>query len=219
MSPRRVRAIGCGVASLVFLISTGVHASRTPETGLGQFDGHGDVGAPRVTGSATYDAVSQEYRLAAAGVNMWGSRDEFHFVWKRLKGDFILRARVELVIARASIRIARRASSSGAASTPTPRTPMPSCTATVSPRSSTADRRERRRKRADPRSRGRRSSSSKRRGKTVTVSAARVGDLPKTIQISDLDLGDEVYLGLFLCSHNPDVIEKPVFRDVRIIRP
>ena len=28
---------------------------------------------------------------------MWGQRDEFHFAWKRLKGDFILQARVELV--------------------------------------------------------------------------------------------------------------------------
>jgi hypothetical protein len=38
-------------------------------------------------------------------------------------------------------------------------------------------------------------------------------------QISDLPLGDEVYVGLFLCSHNPDVVEKVIFRDVRIVRP
>jgi Tol biopolymer transport system component len=36
---------------------------------------------------------------------------------------------------------------------------------------------------------------------------------------SDLALGDEVYAGLFLCSHNPDVVERAVFRDVRIVRP
>ena len=51
----------------------------------------------RLPGSATYNAVSQEYRLSAAGVNMWGPRDEFHFVWKRIKGDFILQARVQLL--------------------------------------------------------------------------------------------------------------------------
>ena len=34
-----------------------------------------------------------------------------------------------------------------------------------------------------------------------------------------LDLGDDVLVGLVLCSHNPDVTERAVFRDVRIIRP
>jgi Tol biopolymer transport system component len=28
-----------------------------------------------------------------------------------------------------------------------------------------------------------------------------------------------VYVGLFLCSHNPDVVESAVFRDVRLVRP
>ena len=64
---------------------------------LGEFDGHGDVGSPKIAGSATYDAASQEYALTAGGVNMWAERDEFQFVWKRMTGDFILQARVESV--------------------------------------------------------------------------------------------------------------------------
>ena len=64
---------------------------------LGDFDGHGDVGAPRVAGSAAYNPVSQEYTITAAGTNMWAQRDEFHFVWKRLTGDFILQTRVQLI--------------------------------------------------------------------------------------------------------------------------
>ena len=64
------------------------------EGALGQFDGHGDVGSPRLPGRTTYNAVSQEYGFSAAGVNMWGPRDEFHFAWKRWKGDFLLRAEV-----------------------------------------------------------------------------------------------------------------------------
>jgi Tol biopolymer transport system component len=34
-----------------------------------------------------------------------------------------------------------------------------------------------------------------------------------------LDLGDEVYVGLFVCSHNKDVIESAVFSNVRITVP
>ncbi len=34
-----------------------------------------------------------------------------------------------------------------------------------------------------------------------------------------MDLGDEVYVGLFVGSHNPDVAETGVFKDVRITVP
>ena len=64
---------------------------------IGQFDGHADIGAPRLAGSAKYDAAGQEYTLTAAGTNMWFGRDQCYFVWKRMKGDFILRTRAEFV--------------------------------------------------------------------------------------------------------------------------
>ena len=51
------------------------------------------------------------------------------------------------------------------------------------------------------------------------MSVARYGDPFTVSTVADLPLGDEVYAGLFLCSHNPDVVEKAVFRDVRVIRP
>jgi hypothetical protein len=38
-------------------------------------------------------------------------------------------------------------------------------------------------------------------------------------RLSDVSLGDEVLVGLALCSHNPDVMERAIFRDVRIIKP
>jgi Tol biopolymer transport system component len=39
------------------------------------------------------------------------------------------------------------------------------------------------------------------------------------MEILDLALGDEVYVGLFVCAHNPDVVETGVFSDVRISVP
>jgi len=64
------------------LSSPGVAAAVAAENSLGQFDAHGDIGAPKLAGSASFDPVSQEYLLSAAGTNMWATRDEFHFVWK-----------------------------------------------------------------------------------------------------------------------------------------
>ena len=58
-----------------------------------------------------------------------------------------------------------------------------------------------------------------RRGNRFTMSAARFGEPLATSVLEELPLGDEVYVGLFLCSHNVDVVEQAIFRDVRIIRP
>src|SRR6188508_430600 len=85
------------IAGLAIAVLIADRAATAQGTRLGAFDGHGDVGAPKIAGAATYNAVSQEYALAAGGVNMWAQRDEFHFVWKRMTGDFILQARVELL--------------------------------------------------------------------------------------------------------------------------
>jgi len=35
---------------------------------------------------------TQTYNLAGGGYNIWFNRDEFHFVYKKLSGDFILTA-------------------------------------------------------------------------------------------------------------------------------
>ncbi len=79
----------------VALVSTPIQGQQ--RGGLGAFETQGDIGGPRVPGSGTYNAVSQTYALAAGGVNMWADRDEFHFAWRRMTGDFILQARVEFV--------------------------------------------------------------------------------------------------------------------------
>src|ERR1044071_8711445 len=89
-----------GILLALVAVATGaasVFPGAQTMTPLGEFDGHGDVGAPKVAGSAAYNPVSQDYTIAAAGANMWAQRDEFHFVWKRLMGDFILQTRVQLL--------------------------------------------------------------------------------------------------------------------------
>src|SRR6185437_12907786 len=57
-----------------------------------------------------------------------------------------------------------------------------------------------------------------RKGNTYRVSAARFGDVLTSEDVS-LDLGDEVYVGIFVCSHNKDVTERAVFSNVRITVP
>src|SRR6187397_2470565 len=208
-------------AVLVTGLVLSVRTSALPERDgtIGLFDGQGDVGVPKIAGSGAYNAVSQEYTLAAGGVNMWAQRDEFRFVWKRMTGDFILQARVELLGPgvdphRKAGWIVRPTLDAGApyvdgvihgdgltslqfrrtAGAITAQTEMPAA-------------------------KGSDVIQLERKGGRYIFSAARYGDPFTTAEIADVDLGDEVYVGLALCSHNPDVTERAIFRDVRIIRP
>jgi hypothetical protein len=69
-------------------------ASRTTNTPIGIFQGQSDVGAAVVPGSATYDAASKQYTIHSAGYNIWYSRDEFRYLWKKMSGDISLGADV-----------------------------------------------------------------------------------------------------------------------------
>src|SRR2546425_4546725 len=75
--------------------SLAVVAARAPvqQSPLGLFQGETDVGQVGQRGSVTYDANREQYTIAGSGANMWFDRDDFHFVWKRIEGPFILTAR------------------------------------------------------------------------------------------------------------------------------
>ncbi|HZS05513.1 MAG TPA: hypothetical protein VFD58_11805 [Blastocatellia bacterium] len=69
------------------------------QAAVGMFEGHGDVGAVGKPGSGAYDATQKSYLVAGGGENMWAATDAFHFVWtsKRISGDVSLAADVRLV--------------------------------------------------------------------------------------------------------------------------
>ena len=64
---------------------------------IGIFDHHEDVGNPKLKGTATYDGENQTYTLSGAGKNMWFTEDQFQFAWKKIKGDFIIRATIKFI--------------------------------------------------------------------------------------------------------------------------
>lgn len=69
--------------------------SITFQTPIGIFDGQSDVGSALVPGSATYDAPTKRYNIRSAGYNIWYTRDEFRFLWKKMSGDVTLAADIE----------------------------------------------------------------------------------------------------------------------------
>lgn len=186
---------------------------------VGEFDDHADVGAPKIAGSASYDPAQQEYTLSAGGTNMWGARDEFHFAWRKLKGDFILRARREWVgkgvdahrklgwMVRPNLEAdapyvdCAEHGGDGLTSLQFRRTRGGATEQIVAPV-----------RHADV-------LQLERRGTTYLFSAARAGEPFVTVELKDVVLGDDVLAGLFVCSHNAEAKEQAVFRDLRLIRP
>ncbi|MFM7839978.1 MAG: biopolymer transporter TolR, partial [Chitinophagaceae bacterium] len=61
------------------------------------FEQHTDVGAVHLPGNLQYRPQQQEYEISASGSNIWLDKDEFHYAWRKLKGDFILQARVRFL--------------------------------------------------------------------------------------------------------------------------
>ena len=59
---------------------------------IGIFDGQSDIGSAKLPGSAAYDPATKQYTISSAGYNTVYTRDEFHYVWKKMTGDVSLAA-------------------------------------------------------------------------------------------------------------------------------
>jgi hypothetical protein len=66
--------------------------SRNFDTPIGMFQGQSDIGGALVPGSASYDAATKQYTIHSAGYNVWYTRDEFRYLWKKMSGDVSLAA-------------------------------------------------------------------------------------------------------------------------------
>jgi TolB protein len=86
------------MASVLLILSMRVELDARPGTATpGIFEGHGDVGTVLHPGSVDYDAGKQSYTIAGSGENMWFAADAFHFVWKKVSGDVSLAADVNFL--------------------------------------------------------------------------------------------------------------------------
>ena len=68
--------------------------ARTNHTSIGIFKGQSDVGGALVPGSSGYNPAAKQYTITSAGYNIWYTRDEFRYLWKKMSGDVSLAADV-----------------------------------------------------------------------------------------------------------------------------
>ena len=63
----------------------------------GIFKYNADIGNPKLPGAAAYDAASNTYSLKGGGYNIWFNRDECHYLYNKMAGNFVLTASFEFI--------------------------------------------------------------------------------------------------------------------------
>jgi Tol biopolymer transport system component len=214
MSRRSISVLHLGALITAF----GAFSRPASAQAVGEFTAHGDVGRVTRPGSATYDSTTGVYQLAGSGANVWAARDAFHYAWRKMKGDFILTARGQLVgkgvdahrkfgwMVRATLDSASAYAGAvvhgdGLTSLQFRRTAGAQTEQVESPV-----------KGADV-------IQLERRGGAFIMSVAKFGDTLSRVQTTDVSLGDDVYVGLYITAHNDTVTERATVSDVRITVP
>jgi TolB protein len=204
---RRPTFLMLGIAALLAAQTTGP---------VGIFESESDVGSPAIKGSAAFDPARKEYQVTGAGLNMWAKTDEFHFVWKRLSGDISLTATMHFVGTSAEPHrkaglMIRKSLEPGS----------PYVDAVVHGDGLTS---LQVRDVADDITRGFRFPvlapariRLERKGNIYSLWQGKDGEPLQEAGSVQFGLGaDPVYVGLFVCSHNPKVVETATFSDVSL---
>lgn len=195
-----------------------VRLSFSQENAIGQFDGQTDIGNVMLNGSAQYNPKSQSYLISGSGNNMWFNHDEFHFIWKKMKGNFILRARAHFIgkgtVPHRKLGWMIRTSLDSTSAYVDAAIHGSGLTALQYRTVKGAETQEIRSTVNAPDV-----IQLERKGNTFTMSITHFGEPFKTLSVSKIHLGDNVYVGLFVCAHHRGVIEKAQFRNVRIVIP
>lgn len=184
---------------------------------------HADIGNPKIKGSSVFNAADQSYTLKAGGANIWGNRDEFHYAYTMLKGDYILTANLKMsgvgTEAHRKIGWMVRASAQEDAA---------QVSATVHADGLTtlhwrpirgaymqAPKYEVRTLKKNPQI-----VQLERSGKTYIMRIANPGEPLQEVGRTDMiEMPDSAMAGLFLCSHNADQTEEALAWNVRIEKP
>jgi TolB protein len=193
------------------------------QTSLGVFDSSEDVGKPKIAGSTSYDPATQVYTLKGAGYNIWFGRDEFHYAFKKIKGDFILTADFEFIgagtDAHRKIGWMVRSTNEAESAHVTATLHGDGLTVLQWRTMKGAFMRDPEDEVFTPK-KNYRTLRLERIGKKITMKAAHWGEPLQVIGSRDSDiLPDEVLAGIFISSHNSDVAEQAKVWNVRIDRP
>lgn len=182
------------------------------------FTGAGDVGTVKIPGHSRYLGSTRTYTLTGSGKNLWENEDACYFVWKKVSGDFDISGELSFegsgVDPHRKIGFMIRESldaSSRYADIAIHGDGLTSLQYRASTGGETAE------VKSAKTSKGNVQARFSRRGNIFSIGTGSDGT-PEGVDDAELvlDLPQECYLGIFICSHNEDVDEMAYFKDVHL---
>lgn len=182
------------------------------QTETGIFEGYGDVGNPSLTGNFKYDASTKTYTLSGGGINIWDKTDQFFFAWKKVSGDFSMTTKVAFegkgVNAHRKIGIMMRDALTGESRYADVAIHGDGLTS-LQYRSETGGT-----TREEVGPAGGNYITLEKTGNKIRMRTA-TNVLPEAVTAEiEMDFPGDFYVGIYICSHEGNVLETAVFSDV-----
>lgn len=203
---------------MVWLLVTFTITTIAQQVSLGIFDGYAEMPLSSQPNPVVYDSNAQVYQFNASCSYLPDNKRHSHFIWKRMTGNFILYTRTKFNgttippklragwmirsnLEEGSPFINAGVDTKGLVSLQVRRSTKDS-TEMIPSKLSNAD-----------------VIQLERRDTVFIMSVARYGEPFVKKQVTDIDMDDEVYVGLFISSENKQKQENGIFRDTRITIP
>lgn len=197
----------------ILLLTLSLWTAATAQ--VGHFLSGQDIGEPRRAGSVRFDEHTGEYHVTGGGANMWGTRDEFHFVSTRTTGDFRATADIRFPAPGGD---PHRKAGWMVRQTTDPSSPYIDAVVHGDGLTSLQYREGKGEETKETRATvsGPLTVRIERRGDVFTMWAAMPGGSLEPVASATLKLKGPVLIGLAVCAHNADALETAVFSNVAI---
>ncbi len=193
------------LTSLLFLCS-GCHKGFL-------FEGANDIGDVKMPGHMAYTKANDTYTITAAGLNLWNEADAFFLTWKKVSGDFSMRADIAFEGAGVNAHrkmglMIREKLTAGS---------RYADVAIHGDGLTSLQYRDEEHGMTKEEVSGNKAPTRiylERKGKVILIKTGH-GNLPEKADASiEIELPEECYVGLFMCSHENNVQETGYFRNV-----
>ena len=200
------------ILTITFLLGVTFTQAQNP---IGIFENHADIGKVLHKGTATFDNSIQTYKLSGSGENIWFKKDELHFLWRKLKGDFLITTQPNLegkggnAHRKSGLMFRTSIDTSAAMVCLTVHGDGLTCFQYRKQNGGNIEEIKLPIVNADI-------LQLERRGRSYIVSVAKLGNPFWTVEVPDFDFPENLLIGLFVCSHDKNTVEKASFTNTRL---
>jgi TolB protein len=206
------------ILSCVVPVVSSPAGAQSASTSVGIFEGHSDVGTVLHAGSVEYDSSQRTYTISGSGENMWLAADAFQFVWKKMSGDVTLTADISFLTKtgnehKKAVLMLRQTLDADSVYADVALHASGLTSLQFRDEKGTVTREIQSNMSAPKRLR------IARRGDYVYMSLAAEGEPKVAGGWLRIPLQGAFYVGLGVCSHDKDVVEKAIFSNVELTQP